>query len=110
MAGEVMFGEIPYFLKEDQFESHTSGVLFTPEHTYYIQWFACMETNAYDAMMYDPTDYTDGESMAELLEYIKSASARYRDIGVSDGDRIIALSTCAESATDGRVILVGRLS
>jgi sortase B len=110
MAGEVMFGEIPYFLKEDQFESHTSGVLFTPEHTYYIQWFACMETNAYDAMMYDPTDYTDGESMAELLEYIKSASVRYRDIGVSDGDRIIALSTCAESATDGRVILVGRLS
>jgi sortase B len=110
MDGEVMFGEIPYFLKSDYFESHTTGTVFTPEHTYYIQWFACLETDAYDAQIYNPTYYSDEESMAELLEYIQSTATQYRDVGVSASDRIVALSTCAKAATNGRVILVGRMS
>lgn len=110
MDGEVMFGEIPYFLKKDYFQKHTSGVLFTPEHTYYIQWFACLETNAYDKKMYNSTTYSDENNMSELLKYIKNVATQYRDIGVSTDDRLVALSTCVDTATNGRVILVGRLS
>jgi sortase B len=110
MEGEVMFGEIPYFLESDYFQSHTTGTVFTIEHTYYIQWFACVETDAYDSMIYTPTAYTDQDSMAELLNYIEKSAVQYRDIGVSTSDRLIALSTCASAATDGRVILIGRLS
>jgi sortase B len=111
MAGEVMFGEIPYFLESDYFQSHTTGTVFTTEHTYYIQWFACVKTDAYDAMIFDPTGYTDRDSMTGLLKYIKKTATQYRDdIKVSASDRLIALSTCADTTTNGRVILIGRLS
>jgi sortase B len=110
MDGEVMFGEIPYFLEADYFQSHTSGTMFTPEHTYHIQWFACLETDAYDEQIYDPTAYPNQESVSTLLDYMKSIATQYRDIGVSASDRLVALSTCASTTTNGRVILVGRLS
>jgi sortase B len=110
MEGGVMFGELPNFLESDYFQSHTTGTVFTTEHTYYIRWFACLETDAYDSMIYNLTDYSDQDSIAELLSYLEDSAAQYRDIGVSASDRLIALSTCAEAATDGRVILIGRLS
>jgi sortase B len=110
IAGDKMFGEIPYFLESDYFESHTSGVLFTPEHTQVIQWFACMETDAYDTQMYNPSGCYNQETMSEMLDYIKSKATQYRDIGVSTSDKLVALSTCADTTTNGRVILIGRLS
>jgi sortase B len=110
MSGEVMFGELPYFLKSSYFRSHTTGTLFTIGHTYKIQWFACLKTSAYDKMIYDPTDYTDQSSMTELLSYIEDSAVQYREIGVSASDRLIALSTCYDATTDGRAILIGRLS
>jgi len=110
MDGEVMFGEIPYFLKSDYFQSHTTGIVFTPEHTYYIQWFACLETDAYDIQIYNPTVYSNQKSMAELLDYIKSIATQYRDVGVSASDKLVALTTCVAAATNGRVVLVGRMS
>jgi sortase B len=97
-------------MKSDYFESHKTGTVFTPEHTYYIKWFACIKTDAYDVRIYNPTNYTDQNSMSKLLDYIKSNATQYRDIGVSSSDRLVALSTCETASTNGRVILVGRLS
>jgi sortase B len=110
MAGEIMFGELPYFRKSDYFQSHQTGVVFTPEHTYYVQWFACLETDAYDIEIYSPTAYTDQKSVASLLSYLKRNATQYRDIGVSASDRLVALSTCSAAATNGRVILIGRFT
>jgi sortase B len=110
MDGDVMFGEIPYFMESDYFESHTTGTVFTIEHTYYVKWFACIKTNAYDVQIYNPSAYTDQKSMSKLLDYIKSIAVQYRDIGVSASDRIVALSTCETATTNGRIILVGRMS
>jgi sortase B len=110
MEGKKMFGEIPEFREADYFKSHTTGTVFTTEHTYYIRWFACVQTDAYDEMIYNLTVNTDQDSMPELLSYIKDQAVQYRDIGVSASDRLIALSTCVDTTTDGRVILIGRLS
>jgi sortase B len=110
MAGNVMFGEIPYFVESDYFESHPTGSLFTPEHSYSIDWFACVETTSYDRMLFSPTTYKDQESEEELLEYIQETATQYRDIGVTASDQIVALSTCADATTDGRVLLIGRMS
>jgi sortase B len=110
MEGGVMFGELPYFEESDYFQRHQTGTLFTAEHTYYIQWFACVETDAYDPIIYDSTLYTDSQSIAQMLDYIQSNATQYRDIGVSAADRIVALSTCSSAATDGRIILFGKSS
>jgi sortase B len=69
-----------------------------------------MKTDAYDTQMYNPTDCYNEQTMAVMLDYIKSMATRYRDIGVTTSDRLIALSTCADTTTNGRVILIGRLS
>jgi sortase B len=108
--GNLMFGEIPEFLEQEFFEEHTTGTLFLPECTRRIQWFACMETDAYDVKLFHPTNYEDEESRNELLDYIREESEQYRDIGVTDSDQIIALSTCESASTDGRILLIGRLS
>jgi sortase B len=110
MDGNVMFGELPYFLESAYFRSHTTGTLFTPEHTYYIQWFASVETDAYDNNIYTPIAYADRELMPRLLSYLQETATQYQDIGVSSSDRLIALSTCSNSTTDGRIVLIGRLS
>jgi sortase B len=110
MEGKVMFGEIPSFLEPAYFQSHTTGTLFTPEHTYSIAWFACLETNAHDPAIFTPNIYTDDASIETLLVYLEESATQYRDIGVTDADQIVALSTCADSTTDGRVVLLGRLA
>jgi sortase B len=110
IEGDVMFGELTNFLKSEYFQSHTSGTLCTPEHTRRIQWFACMKTDAYDTQMYNTTACYNQKTMAVMLDYIKNNSIQYREIGVSASDQIIALSTCLDTTTNGRVILIGRLS
>ena len=45
----------------------------------------------------------------ELLSYVKEHAVQYRDIRVTGEDSVVALSTCAESATNGRVVLFGKL-
>ena len=47
--------------------------------------------------------------MQELLSYVKEHAVQYRDIRVTGEDSVVALSTCAESATNGRVVLFGKL-
>jgi sortase B len=110
MDGNVMFGEIPYFLDSAYFESHATGTLFTPEHTYYISWFACLETDAYDEFIYTPIDYEDRVLVPELLSNIRENATQYRDVGATAADRLICLSTCDNSTTDGRIVLIGCLS
>jgi sortase B len=110
MEGNVMFGELPNFLESDYFQSHTTGNLCTPEHTYSIEWFACLETDAYDSNIFNPVGYTTQESKEDLLDYIRESAVEYREIDVTASDQILALSTCASDETDGRVILIGRMS
>jgi sortase B len=110
MDGDLMFGEIPKFTEQEYFEKHTTGTMFLPEHTRQIQWFACIQTNAYDKYLFHPSSVYDEETMLELLAYIREEAVQYRDIGVTASDQIIALSTCETATTDGRVLLIGRMS
>jgi sortase B len=110
MEGNVMFGELPNFVEDDYFESHSTGKLYTPEHTYSITWFACVETQAYDKMLFYPNQYSDEASQEALLTYIQESATQYRDIGVTASDQLLALSTCSNANTDGRVVLIGRMS
>jgi sortase B len=108
MSGNVMFGEIPEFLEQEYFEEHTSGTLFQPDSTRQIEWFACVRTDAYDSYLFQP-GYEEKEDRVELLDYIRQEAVQYREIGVTASDQIIALSTCENATTDGRILLIGRL-
>lgn len=44
-----------------------------------------------------------------LLEHIRKRSVQSRDIGVTDNDKILAMSTCVTASTNGRVLIYGKL-
>ena len=45
----------------------------------------------------------------DLLDYIQANAVQYRDVNVADENSLIALSTCSEAETNGRVVLIGKL-
>lgn len=103
-----MFGDVVEFLDKSYFEKHTTGTLYLPGETYGIKIFACVETDAYDSTVFQPQSQPK-DDISNLLEYLRGKSVQYREIGVEQTDRVIALSTCAEAETNGRVIIFGRL-
>lgn len=109
MSNGGMFGDIVEFVNSDYFAEHETGCLYLLDDAVYtIRVFACVEIDAYDTMVYRPDSWKDGD-LAPLLSYIQSKAVQYREIGVMAGDSIIGLSTCAEAATNGRVVVFGRL-
>lgn len=109
MANGAMFGDIVEYVEEDYFAKHKTGCLFLPDgSTYRIQVFACVETDAFDSMIYQPEAW-QGEELTPFLSYVETKAVQYEDIGVTYQDKIIGLSTCAEAETNGRVIVFGRL-
>jgi sortase B len=109
MEGNVMFGELPEFQEAEYFQTHTGGLLYTSEHTWQITWFACVATDAYDINVFNPTGYTTEESRTRLRDYLSEMAVQYRELDLSEEDRILGLSTCSDVTTNGRVLLFGRL-
>ena len=73
-----------------------------------IRFFACMKVTAADAKIYHPDGYRK-ENLKDLLDYIQANAVQYRDVNVADENSLIALSTCSEAETNGRVVLIGKL-
>lgn len=103
-----MFGDVVEFVNPDYFQTHTTGRLYLPEATYDITLFACVQVDAFDSVIYNPTAQPQGD-VGRLLAYLEDIAVQYRDIGVRESDQIIGLSTCAEAQTNGRVVVFGRL-
>lgn len=106
MKNGGMFADVADFMNKRYFDSHKKGILYQPDKTWKIRFFACMKVSASDARMYHPDGYSR-ENLDELLKYIKEHAVQYRDLDVTGEDSLIALSTCSEAETNGRVILLG---
>lgn len=109
MESGAMFGDISKYMEKDYFQKHQTGTLVVAEKaTYKIQIFACVRSDAANAIVYN-TENQSKDTVGRLLNYIKTNNVQYQDIGVKEDDKIIALSTCLESTTNGRVILFGKM-
>ncbi|WP_153052845.1 class B sortase, partial [Streptococcus suis] len=72
MAGDVMFGELPKFCNADYFKDHKTATLFLPDgSSKTISFFACVKTDAFDEMMFNPTGI-DEQRFENLLAHIKT--------------------------------------
>lgn len=106
MEGNALFGEIGSFKDKNYFDTRQYGTLYVDNKTYGLDFFAFLEVDAYDTSIYDISIH-DKQSYLDLL---KNNAMYYRDIGVNTQDHIILLSTCTSDMTNGRHILVARLS
>lgn len=109
MSNGAMFGDIVEFVDTDYFQSHKTGILFTANGmNYHLELFACVEIDAFDSIVYNPTALESG-NVQPLIDYIQRIAVQYRDIGVEAQDKIIGLSTCSEAETNGRVVVFGKM-
>ena len=107
MKNGGMFADVVDFANKKYFDAHKNGKLYLEDQTKKIRFFACLKVNASDSAIYHPDEYRR-ENMDQLLDYIKAHAVQYRDIDVTKEDTLIALSTCSEAETNGRVVLIGK--
>lgn len=108
MKNGRMFADVADFTNKEYFETHQKGKLYLTDATRKIRFFACMKVTAADAKIYHPDGYRK-ENLKDLLDYIQANAVQYRDVNVADENSLIALSTCSEAETNGRVVLIGKL-
>jgi sortase B len=109
MEKQVMFGEIGSFLERDYFYAREYGALYYGDRWRGLQFFAVLRANAYDSTIFR-TKITGREERQAYLDKLIGLADFTRDIGVTEDDHIILLSTCSPSPTNGRDILVGRIT
>lgn len=108
MKNGGMFADVADFTNKEYFETHQKGKLYLTDATRKIRFFACMKVTAADAKIYHPDGYRK-DNLKDLLDYIQANAVQYRDVNVAGENSLIALSTCSEAETNGRVVLIGKL-
>jgi len=109
MDKSTMFGEIEYFSDRQYFEARQYGSLYFSRQDHGLEFFAFVHASAYDEAVFR-TKITGREAQQEYLDLLLFMAKHTRDIQVTTNDRIVLLSTCSASSTNGRDILVGRIT
>lgn len=108
MDKKVMFGEIGDFKDEDYFDTHRYGTIYYAGEVYGIEFFAFLEISAYDTL-YQP-GITGADEQEAYLERIRESAWNFREPGQAENQRLVLLSTCTSAITNGRHVLVGRIT
>ena len=110
MDKDAMFGAIALFEDVDFFNEHTHGNLFYEGVDYGLEFFAFIEDiDAYDYSVFTPR-VRDAEEQRNYLNNLITKAINTRDVGVTMEDRILLLSTCDSALTNGRDILIARIT
>lgn len=109
MEAGAMFGDLDKFADQSFFDSHRYGNLYFEGIDHGFEIFAFLEVDAYDWDIYHP-GITDKQAQEEYLAKLKDTSSHWREVGLSTDDSIVLLSTCSSYTTNGRYILVGRIT
>lgn len=109
MEKNAMFGNIGLFSDREFFDARQYGNLYVDGKNYGIEFFLFMHVDAYDYSVYAPG--IAGEEMCQAyLDNLQEKAKFTRDIDVTTEDRLVLLSTCSSASTNGRDVLVGRLT
>ena len=102
MKNGSMFGTLKAFAEKDFFGANTRGTICLPHETLTLEFFAYLVVKSTDEKIYG-ADLGEG-----YFEYVRQNARQYRDIGLTDSDRVVTLSTCSYEFTDARMVLLGR--
>ncbi|MDO4537170.1 MAG: class B sortase [Coriobacteriales bacterium] len=109
MEHNIMFGQIADFKRADVFGKYHFGNLYAGGRSWGIHVFCMLEADAYDPVVYRRGLLGDAGAQQQFIDLLHERAVQWRDIGVKPGDRLILMSTCASTSTNGRDILVGRI-
>lgn len=121
MDNGAMFGSLDKFEDLTYFDSHRNGIVVVGDKAYDVELFAVARTDAYESTFYSVRSTKDGKTKAEnVLDFLRSGGAGGVGVGTTvrifdndvakDAKKIIALSTCANANTSGRLIVFGKMT
>ncbi|KXT75618.1 NPQTN specific sortase B [Streptococcus sp. DD10] len=105
----VMFGDVAKFAKQDFFDQHRYGSIFYNGKEHGLEIVEMLEVDAYDFNIYNPGVQGDDNRQAYLDNLLKVARHK-RDIPLGPHDQIVLLSTCFLDVTNGRHIVVAKIT
>ena len=108
MKNGSMFGELDRFSGEAFFAEHQEAMLYLADARYTLDIVAFLFVTADNAMMYDTLRLAPA-SRAQYLAYVAKNARRCRDLGLTEEDRFVTLSTCTRGARDVRSVLIARI-
>jgi sortase B len=109
MEKNAMFGEIGLFSDERYFEEHRYGTLYFGNKTHGLEFFAFLRVDAYDTEVFK-TKITDIKDKEAYLDLLFKRALRTSEANVTTADTLVLLSTCSTKTTNGRDVLVARLT
>ena len=110
MDRKAMFGEIGDFVDKKYFDDRRYGMLCYGGQEYGLEFFIFAHTDAYDERVFN-VEVTGIDSKQEHLDYLFDLAIHTReDVAVTVDERIVLLSTCSASSTNGRDILIGKIT
>ena len=111
ISGNRMFGALEDYKSKSFYEEHKTIQFDTLTEQAEYEIVAVFKMVAYSSSGYRYYDFVDAENEEEFDAYIETCKelALY-DTGVTAdyGDRLITLSTCEYSATNGRLVVVAK--
>ena len=111
ISGNRMFGALEDYKSKSFYEEHKTIQFDTLTEQAEYEIVTVFKTVAYSSSGYRYYDFVDAKNEEEFNAYIKTCKelALY-DTGVTAdyGDRLITLSTCEYSATNGRLVVVAK--
>lgn len=101
-----MFGDISKFKDENFFKNHKYGILHRKgKKSLGIEIFSLINVHALDEKIF--LDTLDKKS---LLKYVHEKKIYIREIEIKEDENLLLLNTCNFSSTNGRYILVCKLT
>ena len=106
MDNGAMFGDLDGYVEEDFFYNHLSGVVIVNDQVYDFKVFSAIRTDAYDKYIYSVGPYKNIDS---LMNYLRRSGIRFDEEIFAGSTKYLAMSTCADATTNGRLVVIGRL-
>jgi len=110
MHNRVMFGEIELFADRDFFDARRYGMLYFDEQEQGLEFFAFVHADAYDSTVFRVNIAGAEQQQAYLDTLLRMATHTREDVSVTLDDRIVLLTTCSANSTNGRDVLIGRIT
>ncbi|MCL2427240.1 MAG: class B sortase [Oscillospiraceae bacterium] len=110
MENYVMFGELELFEDKSYFDARRYGMLYFDGQERGLEFFAFVHADAYDTTVFRARIVAPEEQQAYLDMLLEMATHTRTDMSVTIEDRIVLLSTCSPTITNGRDILLGRIT
>lgn len=109
LKADLMFAEVRHYSDKKYFDEHSTGMLYTGDKIYKIDFLYFEIINAY-SKVYSLTLKRNGSNKELIKEFEKDVITKNSSIKASSKDKLILLSTCNSSDTETRSVLVGKIT